>query len=84
MLQRYEETYYPDGILKAGKSSYVERNCEMINKSKFCIIYFDKNYLPPRRRKKNSDLIDYQPKSGTKIAYDYALKKQRKIINMSN
>ena len=32
---------------------------------------------------KNSrkDLFDYQPRSGTKVAYDYVAKKKRTIIN---
>ena len=61
---------------------YVERNREMINKSKFCIVYYDENYAPPRRRKSRYDLFDYQPKSGTKLAYDYAVKKEKEIINV--
>ena len=84
LLENYEETYFPDNMLKAGRASYVERNYEMINKSEFCILYFDKNYLPPRRKKSNKGLTDYQPKSGTRIAYDYAVRKQRKIINIFN
>lgn len=40
------------------------------------------NYLPPRRRNSKSDLTDYQPKSGTKVSYDYALKKGKIIINV--
>ena len=37
-----------------------------------------------RREEKNSrrDLTDYQPKSGTKVAYDYAVKKGNEIINV--
>ena len=70
LLQRYEETYYPDSILKAGKSSYVERNCEMINKSKFCVICYDEANLNGKQR------------SGTKIAYEYAVKHSKKIINL--
>ena len=37
-----------------------------------------------RREEKNSrrDLTDYQPKSGTKVAYDYAMKKGNEIINV--
>lgn len=84
LLQNYEGTYYPNNIIKAGKAAYVERNCEMINKSKFCIMYFDENYAPPKRKKRNKDLTDYQPKSGTKTAYDYALKEQKTIINIFN
>ncbi len=82
LLKSYEETYYPDHILKAGKAAYIQRNFEMIDKSKFCVIYFDENYAPPRRKQRNMDLTDYQPKSGTKIAYDYALKKQKIMINI--
>ena len=82
LLEDYEDTYYPENMLKAGNSAYVERNFEMINKSKFCIFYFNNNYLPPRRLKGKMYLTDYQPKSGTKVAYDYAIKKKVKVINI--
>lgn len=82
LLESYEETYYPEKMCGAGKASYVERNQEMINKSAFCIVYYDENYAPPRRRNSRRDLTDYQPKSGTKIAYDYAAKKKCNIINI--
>ena len=61
----------------AGRDSYVERNQEMINHIKFCVAYYDENYLPPRRKNSRNDLFDYQPKSGTKVAYDYAVKKKK-------
>ena len=82
LLEGYEETYYPEQIANSGKASYVERNREMIDKSDFCIVYYDENYLPPRRRNSRRDLTDYQPKSGTKVAYDYAVRKKKTIINM--
>ena len=82
LLKHYEVTYFPEHIENAGRASYVERNQEMINKSKFCIVYFDENYAPPRRRNSRHDLFDYQPKSGTKLAYDYAIKKEKEIINV--
>ena len=82
LLKHYEDTYYPEQIKNSGKASYVERNQEMINHSKFCVVYYDENYLPPRRRNSKSDLTDYQPKSGTKVAYDYAMKKGKIIINV--
>lgn len=83
LLARYEDTYYPEHMLKAGKSRYVERNQEMINKSDICVFFYDKNYMPPRRRNCKRDLFDYQPKSGTGIAYNYAIaKKDKKIINI--
>jgi hypothetical protein len=82
LLKHYEDTYYPEQIKNSGRASYVERNQEMINHSKFCVVYYDENYLPPRRRNSKSDLTDYQPKSGTKVAYDYAMKKGKIIINV--
>ena len=83
LLEHYEYTYFPEHMEKAGRASYVERNQEMINKSDFCIVYYDENYAPPRRKNSKRDLIDYQPKSGTKVAYDYAVKKKKEIINVS-
>lgn len=77
LLQSYEDTYFPDNILKAGKASYIERNHEMINKSKFCVVYYNQSYTPY----KNSAFAN-TCKSGTKIAYDFAIKKERIVINM--
>ncbi len=82
LLEMYEDTYFPEKIRGSGKASYVERNREMIDKSKFCVVYYDENYLPPRRKNSRRDLTDYQPKSGTKLAYDYAVKKELTIINV--
>ena len=82
MLERYEDTYFPEKMSNAGKASYVERNQEMINKSGFCVVYYDENYLPPRRKNSRRELTDYQPKSGTGVAYSYAVKKKKVIINV--
>ena len=68
LLKSYDETYYPEKLHGAGRAAYVERNCEMINKSKYCIVCYDESYAPTTR------------KSGTKIALDYALKKCREVI----
>ncbi len=84
LLESYEETYFPEKICGAGKAAYTERNQEMINKSDFCVVYYDANYLPPRRKNSKKDLSDYQPKSGTAIAFDYAVKKKKGIINVQN
>ena len=84
LLQHYEGTYFPEHMENAGKASYVERNQEMINHSKFCVVYYDENYLPPRRKSGRRDLTDYQPKSGTAVAYNYAKRKGLKIINTIN
>ncbi|MBQ9107130.1 MAG: DUF1273 family protein [Clostridia bacterium] len=72
LLKRYEDTYYPEKIIGAGRAAYVERNYEMINRSKYCVVYYDEQNAPTTR------------KSGTKIALDYAVKKERKIITFPN
>jgi uncharacterized phage-like protein YoqJ len=82
ILESYEDTYYPERMENAGRASYFERNQEMINQSDVCVVYYDENYAPPRRRNSRRDLADYQPKSGTKIAYDYAVRKGKTIINV--
>ena len=81
-LNHYEDTYFQEQIENSGKASYVERHQEMINKSDFCVIYYDENYLPPRRKNSRRELTDYQPKSGTAVAYNYAEKKKKEITNV--
>lgn len=71
LLEKYEDTYYPEKILNSGKAAYVERNYEMINNSRFCIIYYDDTYSPAMR------------KSGTKIALEYAMKLKKEIVILS-
>ena len=68
LLESYEDTYYPEHIIGSGRAAYVERNYVMINKSKFCIVYYDEPNAPTTR------------KSGTKIALDYAIKHKKEII----
>lgn len=80
LLERYEDTYYPENIVGAGRAVYVERNYEMINISNFCIVYYDKNYSPPKR-KRGKSFSEIPSKSGTEIAYNYALKKCN-VINV--
>ena len=68
LLSLYEDTYFPDKIRNAGKAAYVERNYEMIDNSKYCIVYYDEQNLPSNR------------KSGTKTALLYAEKQNKDII----
>lgn len=68
LLTYYEDTYYPPKATNAGKASYIQRNFEMIEKSRFCLIYYDEEAIPNNR------------KSGTKIALDYAKKQNKNII----
>ncbi len=68
LLKFYNQTYYPKKICGSGKRAYVERNYIMIDCSSICVFYYDNNY--------------YKEKSGTKIAYEYAIKKHKTIINL--
>ena len=81
LLESYEDTYYPEKMINAGRAAYVERNYEMIDNSSYCICYYDENYAPQKRRNSRRDLTDYQPKSGTKLAYDYAVSRRLTVYN---
>ncbi len=70
LLECYEDTYYPEKIIGSGKAAYVERNYEMINNSRFCIVYYDEQGAPTTR------------KSGAKIALDYAIKQGKQITKL--
>lgn len=54
----------------------------MIDNSDVCVFYYNKDYLPPIRKAQSKFLPDYQPKSGTAIAFQYAISKKKKILNM--
>ena len=66
----------------AGFAGYVERNQAMINDSDFCVFYYDNAYKPDLRKTSKKSLSCYQPKSGTALAYLYAKKKRKAIINV--
>lgn len=82
LLERYENTYYPEKIRNSGRAAYVERNQQMIDQCSVCVIYYKEDYLPPKRKTSKGCLTDYQPKSGTRIAYEYAVQKKKTIINV--
>ena len=82
LLESYEETFLPEGVEEAGRAAYVERNQAMIEMSDICVFYYDENFMPKQRKHSRRDLFCYQPKSGTKIAYEFAMKKKKKIINV--
>ncbi len=65
LLGKYDSTYFPKSAVGAGKAVYIKRNFEMIDKSYYCVFYHDENC---------------QKRSGTKIAFEYALKKDCKHI----
>ncbi len=66
LLEDCEETYFPQKAINAGRAVYIERNCEMIDKSDICVFYY----------------FESDEKSGTKMAYDYANRKNKRIIKI--
>ena len=82
LLSFYDETYIPDKIENAGKAAYVERNEYMIDKADFCIFYYNKDYKPPIKHATRKQLFSYQSKSGTKVAYEYATLKKKRMLNL--
>lgn len=70
-LLGFEEEVEHKTKYEAGRASYIERNQSMINDSDYCIFYYNKNYTPLTKTN-----------SGTKIAYEYAIKKKKKVINL--
>lgn len=69
LLKSYEDTYYPERIVGAGKAVYAERNYEMVNKSAICVVYL---------------CGQTKYKSGTKMAADYAQRKGKEVIYIGN
>ncbi len=43
LLTFYDESYYPEKMRRAGRAVYVERNREMIGKSKICAFFCNKS-----------------------------------------
>jgi hypothetical protein len=76
LLKDYEQTYYPERIEGAGKAVYVQRNYEMIDRSRYCIVYYDEAYMPKPRRQGGNDFR----KSGTKIALEYARRRGLEVF----
>ncbi|MBQ2968230.1 MAG: hypothetical protein IJE10_08955 [Clostridia bacterium] len=82
LLEKYEDTYFPERAKNAGKAVYIERNFEMIDRANVCVFYYDEKYLPPQTKKGRYSVTEHQPASGTKTAYEYAMKKGKEIVNL--
>ena len=83
-LCEYEKEIEHKTKFTSGKASYIERNKAMIDASDFCIFYYDEDYKPQKRKYKKSDVFEYQPSSGTKLAHDYAKQKKKILINVKS
>ena len=82
VLCEYEKEIEHKTKFTSGKASYIERNQAMIDDSDYCIFYYDENYKPQKRKHSKNDVFEYQPNSGTSLAYIYATQKKKNIINL--
>ena len=80
----FEEEVEHDKKYISGKASYIERNMAMIDNSDFCIFYYNEKYMPSKRKYSQNCICYYQPNSGTRLAFNYAKRKKKKIINIYN
>ena len=62
LLQRFEETVFPDCVRRAGRAAYIKRNRYMMDLSEICVFYCCEAETEPSKR----------TKSGTRIALAYA------------
>jgi len=74
--QKYEFSYYPKKIIGVGKLVYVKRNELIIKNSDICIFYFN----GINSKKSGCKTLN----SGTCLAYLYAKKQNKNIINIFN
>ena len=83
-LQECEGAVNSPKSAKATKDAYIMRNQDMIDNSDVCVFYYNKDYLPPRRKQSSRSIVDYQPQSGSAVAFTYAQRKRKTIINIFN
>ncbi len=77
-LSYYDESKISERVKKAGRASYVERNQDMINDSDFCVFFYNEGYKPLKNPYHQSN-----GKSGTAVAFEYAKRKKKDIINIA-
>lgn len=69
-FRKFDKYVLPKSCKNAGRLIYINRNKAMIDACDMVIFYFNENYKP-----ENSN-------SGTRIAYEYAKRKDKKFINL--
>ena len=78
-----DEEYDHKTKYTAGKASYVERNKAMIDDSDLCVVYYKEDYLPEKRKYSKRHLTYYQPKSGTRLAFEYIKQRRKDYVNVA-
>ncbi len=81
-LDEFDDSICPDRVGRAGAAAYIERNRAMIAQSSACVFYYDTDYRAISRRYVKNRIVTRETKSGTKIADDFAVSQNSKIINL--
>lgn len=82
-LESYEKIYFPLNLANAEKHSGVELSYEIIDNSTYCVFYYNESYESQIKHKsRHKTLLPSRYRSSTKIAYEYAKKKKKEIINL--
>lgn len=68
--RRYDKIFYTNVPFENRKNIYIERNKSLIDYCDIIIFYFDDQYSFPKTN------------SGTRIAYEYALRKRKQVFNI--
>ena len=82
LLQYFEDSYCSEKVVNSGRLSYIKRNQDMIEKSDYCIFYYDSSYVPTVKKMSRHNINVFQPNSGTRVAFEYALKKRKTVYNV--
>ena len=82
LLESCDETYFPEELLGASRSVYVKRNQILIDQSTVCVFYCKAKSQAISEMPQQTASAKSLKKSGTQIAYDYALKRKKKILNL--
>lgn len=70
-LKRFYEDSYFYSDTHNGRLNYIKRNEKIIDESEVCLFYYNAEYK-----------VASKTKSGTHLAYKYAQRKNKKIINL--
>ncbi len=64
---KYDDSFFPERLRRAGRAVYVERNDEMIRLSRYCIIYRNEECLPLTRKSGTEHAIRKAKRQGNKV-----------------
>jgi len=81
LLKWYEDTFMPSQVKGSGKAAYVKRNQFMVDASDYCVFYCNPEYMVPPKETVQG-LPPKQARSGTQLAYEYAISKNKRVFNV--